>query len=58
MKGRGEGEIRGRAGWDGAKFTFFCGSHVIADQIRSRILTPTDIGGSEQTGSLEPEGNS
>lgn len=36
----------------------FLRKRVIADQIRSRILTLIDMGGSEQTGSLEPEGNS
>lgn len=48
----------GRAQWAGTKalFTFLCGSHDTAGRIKSRIVNSVDIGDSEQTGSLDPEG--
>lgn len=41
-----------------AVFTFLRGSQDTANQSRRGILNFVDIGDSEQTGSVEPEGNS
>lgn len=41
-----------------AVFTFLRGSQDTANQRRRGILNFVDIGDSEQTGSVEPEGNS
>lgn len=41
-----------------AVFTFLQGSQDTANQCRRGILNFVDIGDSEQTGSIEPEGNS